>query len=74
MMKQNPTIRDKKVFQRIREIRKEQGYSQEEIAELSGLAQPTISRIESGRGGVRVKTLEKITKILGFSLKINKKM
>ena len=45
---------------RILEIRERRHYSQEELAEKSGVAADTIRRIERGRYGPSFKTLVKI--------------
>ena len=44
--------------------RKALGLSQERMAELSGLRQETISRIETGKHTASVKTIEKIEKAI----------
>ncbi|HEJ9136008.1 helix-turn-helix domain-containing protein [Serratia marcescens] len=59
-----------KFGQRVRELRKERGWSQEEFADKCGLDRTYVSGIERG---VRNPTLEVIGTIaLGLDLKINK--
>ncbi|HEJ8007444.1 TPA: helix-turn-helix transcriptional regulator [Serratia marcescens] len=59
-----------KFGQRVRELRKERGWSQEEFADRCGLDRTYVSGIERG---VRNPTLEVIGTIaLGLDLKINK--
>jgi len=41
---------------------------QEDLAEMSGVAIKTIHLIESGIGNPSIKTLEKITTVLGLEL------
>lgn len=50
---------------RIREYRKERGFSQEILAEKSGVSTNTISRIEGGQMAMSVGILLKIVKALG---------
>lgn len=50
---------------RIREYRKERGFSQEILAEKSGVSTNTISRIEGGQMAMSVGILQKIVKALG---------
>lgn len=50
---------------RIREHRKERGFSQEILAEKSGVSTNTISRIEGGQMAMSVGVLQKIVKALG---------
>ena len=50
---------------RIRECRKERGFSQEILAEKSGVSTNTISRIEGGQMAMSVGILQKIVKTLG---------
>lgn len=49
----------------IREYRKERGFSQEILAEKSGVSTNTISRIEGGQMAMSVGILQKIVKALG---------
>lgn len=50
---------------RIRECRKERKFSQEILAEKSGVSTNTISRIEGGQMAMSVGILQKIVKALG---------
>jgi len=49
-------------------IRKEKGMRQSELALLTGLKQPNLSRIENGLVSPRQATLEKIAKALGVEV------
>lgn len=49
---------------RIREYRKERGFSQEILAEKSGVSTNTISRIEGGQMAMSVGILQRIVKAL----------
>ncbi|KEO84963.1 helix-turn-helix domain-containing protein [Tumebacillus flagellatus] len=49
---------------RVRDLRKQRGYSQEELAEKAGTHFSYIGGIERGQRNVTVKTLEKIAECL----------
>src|SRR5450432_3522404 len=49
-------------------MRKEKGMRQSELALLTGLKQPNLSRIENGLVSPRHNTLEKIAKALGVEV------
>lgn len=53
---------------RIEEIRKQKGLTQEELAEKAGLHRAYFWDIESGRN-ISIKTAYKVAKALGISLK-----
>lgn len=48
----------------IRELREEQGISQQELARLAGISQAHIAKIESGKTDPRVSTVNKILSVL----------
>lgn len=52
---------------RVRHVRDFYGWSQEELAKLSGVSQPAISQIERGRGASS-ETIEAIAKASNFSV------
>ena len=55
---------------KIKELREKRKLSQTELAELSGVSRPTISRLESGEDVViNSRTLEKLAKALEVSIK-----
>ena len=54
--------------QRIRTLRKERGWSQEELAELSGLDRTYISGIERGLRNVALRNIEALAKALEVSI------
>lgn len=58
----------KRIGQRIADIRKQQGKTQQEIAEATGLQQSHIARIEAGRYSVGLDTLAAIGDALGKDL------
>ena len=58
-----------RVGQRVRQLRKARGLSQEQFAFECGLDQTYISGIENGKRNVSIVNVEKICKALGVSLK-----
>ena len=52
------------------EAREEKGLSQRELAELSGVKQPAIARMESMKSTPQIDTLFKILAPLGYTLSI----
>lgn len=61
-------ISQKELGERIKELREDFGYSQEDLAKKLKLARPTISQIESGARDVTSLELAEIAKIFDFSL------
>ena len=49
-------------------IRKSKGWTQEQLAEIAGVTQPTINRIEKGGDGVTLRTLKQIAKAVDVPL------
>jgi DNA-binding XRE family transcriptional regulator len=49
---------------RLAKIRKDQGLSQQRLAELSGVARVTIARFETGRISLTLRTLTKLANAL----------
>ena len=54
-----------KLFDRIREYRKELGLSQEYIGELLNVSRTTITAIESGERSIKAEELSKFSEIFG---------
>lgn len=52
------------------EAREAKGLSQKELAELSGLKQPAIARLESMRATPQIDTLFKVLQPLGYTLAV----
>ena len=52
------------------EAREEKGLSQRDLAEISGVKQPAIARLESMRSTPQIDTLFKILSPLGYTLSI----
>ena len=53
-------------------LRKDQGLSQKQLSELTGLSQQMISRIETGWTDTKVGTLLKYLNGIGYSLRVEK--
>jgi len=58
----------KKLGLRIKEFRKQRGFTQEQLAELVDMEQNSISVIESGRNFPTLVTLEKIADVLNVDI------
>lgn len=52
------------------EAREEKGLSQKQLADLSGIKQPALARLESMKVTPQINTLLKILKPLGYTLAI----
>lgn len=48
--------------------RKTLGMSQEQVASLSGIPQPNLSKIERGQEGTRFETILRLFEVLGIDL------
>ncbi|MFD2368888.1 helix-turn-helix domain-containing protein [Brevibacillus sp. GCM10020057] len=57
-----------KLGEQLRFLRKEKGWSQDKLAELSGLHTNYIGQIERGEKNLTIETLYKVTTGLGISL------
>ncbi|MDE6405996.1 MAG: helix-turn-helix transcriptional regulator [Lachnospiraceae bacterium] len=71
----SPEERDQINFQvdligKMIEAREKKGISQRELAELSGVKQPAIARLESMKSTPQIDTLFKILAPLGYTLSI----
>lgn len=52
----------------LKAIRLERGYTQAEVAEMAGIAQPTYSNIENGKKNPSINTLKRLARVLGCSI------
>ena len=57
----------------IRELRMAQGWTQEQLAEITGITSSNLWRIEAGRYAVSLDILNKIAGALGAELRIIEK-
>lgn len=56
------------IGQRIAELRKEQGMTQQQLADKCGILRPNIARIEAGRYGITLDVLSRIAQALGKTI------
>lgn len=61
---------ERKIMRRIVEARVEEGLTQQQLAERSGMKPSNLCRLENGNGNPSVATLEKIAYGLGRKLEI----
>jgi len=61
------TIRNK-FGKRVRELRKQKGWSQEDLADKAGLHRTYVGTVERGEQNISIDNIEKIAKTLGRSL------
>lgn len=54
----------------ITELRQSKGISQQELANMTGIKQPVIARMEKGTTNPRLDTVIKIVEALDYELKI----
>jgi len=58
------------IGQRIAELRKAAGMTQQQLADKSGILRPNIARIENGRYGMTVDVLSRIAEALGKRIEL----
>ena len=56
------------VGDKVRDLRKERGWSQQELADQAGISMQTVSNLETGRHVPGIATLSKIAGALGVPL------
>ena len=61
-------LSQKQIGQRIAELRKMKGLSQEELAKKIKISRPSLTQIELGNRSVDIIEMQKISRVLGFSL------
>ena len=66
----NKELQRKRIGQRIAEIRKAQGITQQDLADRTGIQRNHISRIEQGRYSVGFDTLQLIAEAMGGNVEI----
>jgi transcriptional regulator with XRE-family HTH domain len=66
----NIKLSKKQIGQRITELRKMKGLSQEELAKKVKMSRPSLAQIELGNRSVDILELQKLSMVLGFSLDV----
>jgi transcriptional regulator with XRE-family HTH domain len=66
--KMSTNLSQKQIGQRITELRKAKGLSQEDLAKSVKISRPSLAQIELGNRSVNILELQKLSMILGFSL------
>jgi transcriptional regulator with XRE-family HTH domain len=64
----NTRLSQKQVGQRVAELRKLKGMSQEDLAKSVTISRPSLAQIELGNRSVDILELQKLSQVLGFSL------
>lgn len=67
----NEEIENLKIGLRIRELRLEMGFTQEELAEKLHTTKSAISRLENHAESIRLATLEKVAAVFGKEVRID---
>ena len=57
-----------RIGQRIAQLRKDRGITQQELAERTGMQQGNIARIEAGKYSARFDTLQTIAEAMGLTV------
>jgi transcriptional regulator with XRE-family HTH domain len=56
---------------RVKELRKEKGIKQEELAKAAGISRNTLSKLENGYiANISIVTFDKVLNVLGYQLDI----
>lgn len=58
------------IIQALIDARSSEGLTQKELSERTGIAQSDISKLENGNANPSIKTLQRLAKAMGKSLKI----
>jgi len=64
----NTRLSKKQIGQRIAELRKFKGFSQEDLATSVKISRPSITQIELGNRSIDILELQKLSQVLSFSL------
>jgi len=62
-----------RIGRRLKEIRTEQGWSQEQVALMAGVTERTVEKVEHGAFNVPLDVLATLSDVLGYELRIGKK-
>ena len=64
----NAKLSQKQIGQRIADLRKVKGLSQEDLSKIVQISRPSLAQIELGNRSVDILELQKMSFVLGFSL------
>ncbi len=64
----NTRLSQKQIGQRVAELRKTKGLSQEYLSKSVKISRPSLAQIELGNRGIDILELQKLSQVLGFSL------
>lgn len=64
----NIRLSQKQIGQRVAELRKTKGLSQEYLSKSVKISRPSLAQIELGNRGIDILELQKLSQVLGFSL------
>ena len=56
------------MYRQLRELRQEKGITLSQLSAMTGIAQPNLSRIESGKVDPRCSTLARIARAMGVEM------
>lgn len=73
MKEEEPTDIRTTIADRIRELRKQNGFTQRDLAERSGVSRRTIQALEAGTVSPRLDLLEKLAEAMGYTVNLVKK-
>ncbi len=59
-----------KLGDKIRQVREQRGYSQEQLADMMGINRSTISKIENGKFSITVDYLVRFSLCLDYEFKV----
>ena len=54
---------------KLRRLRRERAFSQQDVERMTGVSQATLSDLEQGKRGARASTLRKLAQVLGVEPK-----
>ena len=61
---------DQEIIKAFIEARKISGITQKQLSEKTGIAQPDISKLETGNANPSVRTLQRLANAMGMKLKV----
>lgn len=61
------------IGEQISEIRRREGFTQQEIAEITNVSQQSIQKFESGRTSPSFRKVEEIISAIGYKIILSKK-